>query len=567
MAETAIKTLHTSALQRIFKVIRLEKNEISSIYFYAILSGLIQLSLPLGIQSLISFVLGGSLSTSLVVLIVLVVSGVFFTGLLQVNQMKLIEKIQQKIFVRYSFGFADRIPKLNLSAVDNYYLPELVNRFFDTVLLQKGISKILLDIPAASIQIFFGLILLSFYHPVFIFFGISLIAIIFIILRLAGGKGLETSIQESNYKYAVIGWLEEIARVVKSFKFSKNNTLHIGSTNKLVTGYLDRRTSHFKILLIQYWSLIAFKVLITAAMLIVGSILLVNQQLNIGQFIAAEIVLLMVITSVEKIIVNLDKVYDILTSVEKLATVIDKPIEKSGTIQFNPLTEGISIEVNNLTFAYENDVKNKVLQNVTFKIRKGEKICLMGPQGAGKSTLLKLLTGAYPDHEGNILLNNIALGNYDLQSLRNNTGILLSQQDIFNGTLLENITMGNRSITVEQILVLANQLNLNTYLADLKDGFNTQLYPAGEKLSRKIIHKILLLRALINTPQLLLLEDPFDMEQSTRESIMNYLLTLDSTVIATFNNIDLAKKFDTIIYFQDGIIKAYGKWDDIKDSL
>ncbi|MBK7885694.1 MAG: ABC transporter ATP-binding protein [Chitinophagaceae bacterium] len=328
MAETAIKTLHTSALQRIFKVIRLEKNEISSIYFYAILSGLIQLSLPLGIQSLISFVLGGSLSTSLVVLIVLVVSGVFFTGLLQVNQMKLIEKIQQKIFVRYSFGFADRIPKLNLSAVDNYYLPELVNRFFDTVLLQKGISKILLDIPAASIQIFFGLILLSFYHPVFIFFGISLITIIFIILRLAGGKGLETSIQESNYKYAVIGWLEEIARVVKSFKFSKNNTLHIGSTNKLVTGYLDRRTSHFKILLIQYWSLIAFKVLITAAMLIVGSILLVNQQLNIGQFIAAEIVLLMVITSVEKIIVNLDKVYDILTSVEKLATVIDKPIEK-----------------------------------------------------------------------------------------------------------------------------------------------------------------------------------------------------------------------------------------------
>ncbi|MBK7885695.1 MAG: ATP-binding cassette domain-containing protein [Chitinophagaceae bacterium] len=220
-----------------------------------------------------------------------------------------------------------------------------------------------------------------------------------------------------------------------------------------------------------------------------------------------------------------------------------------------------------MTFAYENDVKNKVLQNVTFKIRKGEKICLMGPQGAGKSTLLKLLTGAYPDHEGNILLNNISLGNYDLQSLRNNTGILLSQQDIFNGTLLENITMGNRSITVEQILILANQLNLNTYLADLKDGFNTQLYPAGEKLSRKIIHKILLLRALINTPQLLLLEDPFDMEQSTRESIMNYLLTLDSTVIATFNNIDLAKKFDTIIYFQDGIIKAYGKWDDIKDSL
>ncbi|MFZ4058290.1 MAG: ABC transporter ATP-binding protein, partial [Ferruginibacter sp.] len=165
MAATASTEKKMNALQRIFKVFKLDKSEISSIYFYAILSGLIQLSLPLGIQSIISFVLGGSISTSLVILIFLVVTGVFIAGLLQVNQMRLIEKVQQKIFVRYSFEFADRIPKLNLHEVDSYYLPELVNRFFDTISLQKGISKLLLDIPAASIQILFGLILLSFYHP------------------------------------------------------------------------------------------------------------------------------------------------------------------------------------------------------------------------------------------------------------------------------------------------------------------------------------------------------------------------------------------------------------------
>lgn len=146
--------IFANPVKRILKVIRLEKNEISSVYFYAILNGLIQLSLPLGIQSIISFVLGGSISTSLVVLILLVVAGVFLNGMLQVNQMRLIEKVQQKIFVRYSFEFAERIPKLNLQAVDDYYLPELVNRFFDTVSLQKGISKLLLDIPAATIQIF-----------------------------------------------------------------------------------------------------------------------------------------------------------------------------------------------------------------------------------------------------------------------------------------------------------------------------------------------------------------------------------------------------------------------------
>ncbi len=567
MAETTVHSQHISALKRIFQVIRVEKNEITSIYFYAILSGLIQLSLPLGIQSIISFVLGGSLSTSLIVLIILVVAGVFFTGLLQVNQMKLIEKIQQKIFVRYAFAFVDRIPKLNLYAVDHYYLPELINRFFDTVLLQKGISKLLLDIPAATIQIFFGLILLSFYHPIFIFFGISLITIVVLIIRLTGGKGLSTSLQESNYKYAVISWLEEVARVVKSFKFSRKNTLHIEKTDGLVTGYLNSRTSHFKILLIQYWSLITFKILITAAMLIVGSILLVDQQLNIGQFIASEIVILMVITSVEKIIINLDKVYDVLTSVEKLAKVIDKPIEKNGTLPLSLTTEGVSIEINNVTFVYEDDVDNKILKNISLSIQRGEKICLMGPPGSGKSTLIKLLTGSYPTYEGNILINNLSLANYDLESLRTNTGILISQQDIFNGTLLENITMGNKTISIDQILYLSQKLNLNDFFNELKDGFDTHLDPAGKRLSRKITHKILLLRALIDSPQLLLLEEPFDVDMDTRLTLVDYLFTLKSTVIVTSNDLELAKKFDKVAYINDGLLKAYGKWDDIKNSL
>jgi ABC-type bacteriocin/lantibiotic exporter with double-glycine peptidase domain len=172
MAESKISTL-----QKFFNILKYEKSEISSIYFFAILSGLVNLSLPLGIQSIISFVLGGTISTSMVILIVVVIVGVFVGGLLQVNQKKIIEKIQQQLFVRYAFQYAYTIPKLNMQEVDNYYLPELTNRFFDTVSLQKGITKLLLDMPVATIQIVFGLILLSFYHPVFIFFGLLLLLV------------------------------------------------------------------------------------------------------------------------------------------------------------------------------------------------------------------------------------------------------------------------------------------------------------------------------------------------------------------------------------------------------
>ena len=87
-------------VRKILKILRFQKKDITAIYFYAILNGLVQLSLPLGIQSIVSFVLGGAISTSIVVLIILVVVGVFLNGLFQVNQMKMIEKIEQQIFVR-----------------------------------------------------------------------------------------------------------------------------------------------------------------------------------------------------------------------------------------------------------------------------------------------------------------------------------------------------------------------------------------------------------------------------------------------------------------------------------
>ncbi len=569
MAATATQNIFANPVRRVLQVIKLEKNEITSVYFYAILSGLIQLSLPLGIQSIISFVLGGAISTSLVVMIVLVVLAVFLNGMLQVNQMRLIEKVQQKIFVRYSFEFAERIPRLNLQSVDSYYLPELVNRFFDTVALQKGISKLLLDIPAATIQIFFGLVLLSFYHPVFIFFGLVLLLIIYLILRLTSAKGMESSLRESDYKYAVAGWLEEMARVVKSFKFSRNTSLNISKTDTLVTGYLTHRTTHFRVLLFQYWSLVSFKVAITAAMLIVGSLLLVNQQLNIGQFIAAEIVILMVINSIEKVIGNLDTVYDVLTSVEKLGKLTDKPLEQDGTIDLQPANTGLSVEMTAVNFSYEAGSKT-VLNQITLSIKGNEKVCIMGATGSGKSSLLRLMSGVYNEFWGSILIDNLPVSNYNLDSLRKQTGILLSMQDIFQGSLLENINMGCEDITSKEILVLAERLGLKTFMNGLKDGLNTNLDPLGKKLSANVIKKILLLRALVRNPRLVLMEEPFNgLSDSIKASVTEYLVneTKGQTIVISSNDAAFAARCDKVIYLKDGTITATGKWTAIQQII
>lgn len=528
----------------LWNLVREEKTDITTIYFYSAFNGALQLSLPVGIQAIIGFVLGGTLSASLVLLIVLIVLGVLFVGLLQVAQMRVTERIQQRIFVRYAYAFADKIPKFDLLQADTHYLPELVNRFFETVSLQKSFSKLLLDLPTATIQIFFGLILLSFYHPAFILFGIALLFVLWLILYLTGNKGLQAALQESSYKYRVAGWFEEMARLVKTFKFSSGSDLHIKKADSKTQHYLKERTKHFSYLVLQYRTLIAFKVAITAGMLSVGVLLLLNQQINIGQFVASEIIIITVINAVEKIILNLDSFYDVLAAIYKLNKVLEKPAEKSGSY-VPDAQNGISVSAEHLRFGYD---ANAVIKDVNFHVSAGEKACIIGNEGSGKSTLLKILTGVYTGFEGSLCFNSVPLGNYDLRELRKQTGIFFLYENVFEGTLWENLTMG-RHVDKEYINRLIEQCGLTKFLRTLPNGFDTMLDPTGKRLPMNVVHKILFVRSLSHQPKLLLMEEPWrGMEEPFKTSVQQLLHSLsNTTVIVSTNDETFKKTADKII--------------------
>ncbi len=544
------------AARKLIAILQLDKKEVSAIYIYAILAGLVQLVTPLGIQSIIGFVMAGALSTSIVVLITVVVLGVFLNGLFQIRQLQIIEKIKQKIYTRDALSFANKIPHLNIEKLDNFYLPELVNRFFDTITLQKGIERILLEIPAAFIQILFGIILLSLYHPVFIAFGIVLVVLLYVILATTLPKGFTKNLLASDYKYKTAAWLQELARVVKTFKYAKKTSLHIDKTDDLVSNYLIARTSYFKILLTQFWSLVAFKIIITAAMLIVGVYLLLNQQINIGQFIAADIVILAVISSVEKLILTLDKAYDTLTAIEKLDKIKSAELESAGT-NIIAGSNGMKIDFKNVSFNYPNG-KN-VLTDINVEIQAGEKVLIVGNSGSGKSTLLRLLTGTFTNFSGAIRINNIALGSYAIDSLRSNTGVLISQQDIFQGTIRDNITMGDTSITNEELYQLTKSTGLESFIGELEIGFDTDIDPAGKKLPEKIKQGILLARALFCRKTLLLLENPFDgLEATTIESVKEMMAKLENvTMLVTAGTNIHQEIFDKIIYLENGSVVSF----------
>ncbi|GAB3783820.1 hypothetical protein GCM10028818_42330 [Spirosoma horti] len=312
--------------QRLFRLLSNDKKDIVYIYLYALVTGLISLSLPLGIQALFNLVSGGLVFSSVYLLIGLVILGVLISGMLLVGQMTLVEVLQQRVFARAAFEFTYRLPRIRPDVLASHEAPELMNRFFDVLTIQKGLPKLLIDLTAAAVQILFGLILLSAYHPVFLVFGVVTALVITGICWVYGPSGLKTSLAESKYKYKVVAWLEDVARDLPLHRHRMDSLETIDRMDDIAASYITNRNAHFQILRRFFYSGVAFKTIITGGLLIVGTTLVVSRQMALGQFVAAELVIVLITGSVDKLLSGIDTVFDLLTAVEKIGFITDMPL-------------------------------------------------------------------------------------------------------------------------------------------------------------------------------------------------------------------------------------------------
>jgi len=544
-------------IQRFFNLLRLDKKDIVQIFSYAIFSGLISLSLPLGIQAIINFIQAGRISVSWIVLVVLVVIGVIFAGVLSLMQLRISENLQQKIFIRSAFEFAYRIPKLKFNEIHNSQTSELANRFFDTISIQKGTSKLLIDFSSAFLQIFFGIILLSLYHPFFILFGIFLAILLYLIFKFSYQSGLQTSLKESKSKYKVANWLLELAKNNFSFKNPNHLEFALEKNNSLVTKYLGYREKHFSVIKRQFSQLLIFKAIITSSLLLIGGFLVINQKMNIGQFVAAEIIILLVINSVEKIILGLETFYDVLTSVEKIGQITDLELEPTddSSIENNSCFSNLSITLENVEFKFEFENEN-VLENIDLEISQGERIIIQGENGSGKTTLIRLLSGLLQPTKGHFIINDDTYNKVNINDYRKHFGSILYGESLFEGTILENIAF-NQKIETSKLKWALDGVDLTSFIKTLPLGLQTPISSDGKQLSSSNMQKILIARSIINEPRILFFENALDKTDSeTAKKIIDFLLHKDQkwTIIAVSKNEYFKQKCSRIITLNDGKI-------------
>lgn len=577
-----------SAARRLLHLLAEERQEVGLVYFYAILAGVLGLSLPLGVQAIIGLVSGGMLLQPVVILIGLVVAGTFAAGAVQVLQLSVVERLQQRVFARHALELARDVPRADFEALGSTDLPELTNRFFEIVTIQKSLAKLLTESVAALLSILAGLVLLTFYHPYLSLFGGVLLAALATILWLTGRRGLRTSLEESAAKYRVAHWLQELARHGSSFQLAGDTPLPVVRMDREVDSYLGHRQEHFRVLARQSMAVVFMKTLVTGGLLIIGAALVLDRRISLGQFVASELVIVSVLVGVEKLIFSLSTVYDALTAAEKSGHLRELPVVAHSNANAPVLTpasvavdahaetrvtlvsdaRGVVVNATDVTYRYEHGPA--VLHSVTTHVRAGERVALVGSEGAGASTLLRVLAGVQTGYEGSVSFDGWSLRDLDASAVRQTVSLVEPTRPLFDGTLEENIALGRPGVGIRDVAEALDLVGLRDYVHSLPAGMRSAVGPGGVAVPSHVVRKVLLARAVVTRPRLLLFDEFFHHLEPTAKSPLLARLcdpVRGWTIIAESHDPAFLAVCDRVLLLEDGRLVAEGRYDTLQAEL
>lgn len=537
---------------KLFKLLKEEKKDFTVVVIYAVIVGLMSLVVPLSASAIVNSVMLG-LSSQLAMLCVLVAIGLLVVGAFDVMKRYVADILQRRIFVRTSFDIAYRLPRMTQLAFNQEYAPEVVNRFFDVLTIQKTIGKFLLDGTGSGLVILLGLILLAIYHPFFILFDLALLAFVPIVIFVLGQNGLETSVKESKKKYALVSWFEEIARCQASFKLFAKPEFVYQRVDKIAVNYVEARHKHFLVLMRQMIGSAVFRAATTVGVLGLGGALVLSEQLTIGELVAAELVVVAMLGAIEKLIEQFELHYDLFTAIDKVSHLVDRPLEASGGEPIPKSGEAVSVSLKNVEFGY--DEHHKFLKNVSLEIPKGARVSLVGTSGSGKTTLASLLLGLYEPSRGKIMIGDYDISRLSLESIRKTVGIVLEANELFDGTIEENITMG-RDFSYEHLVWALKTSQLYDEVYSLPDGLKTRLMPMGQNVSIGMRRRIMFARTIIGKPNVLILDECFGgIEESVKLDLIQALYREKCwTIIDIAHDAELIRRSEMVYVLKDGKI-------------
>jgi len=534
-----------SPLKRFLELIQPDWRDIRVVVVFAFFVAMLSLAAPITTAALVNSVQGG---TGIILQVIVLTSVLFvclsLAGIMRALKAWVVEYLQQRIFVRVTDDLSYRLPIARISSFDGQNGMELVNRFFDVMTVQKAGAVLLVDGLTVVVNSIAGLIILGFYSRFLLGFDIALTSAMVFFIYVMGIGAVRTSINESLAKYRVAGWLEEVMRNPVSFRGWGGRELAQARADSLTQEYLLARKAHFRILFRQICFSLGLQAVASAALLGLGGWLVIEGQLSIGQLVAAELIVSVVVGSAVKLTKSLESYYDLMAAMDKLGHLFDLPLEREGGELF-PKTQGpAGLEIKGWSshLGHHSHDHHHDHHTVSLSIKPGEKIALAGTTGTGKSLLLQSIVGLRESHGGRIMIEGVDLRQLDLSALRERV-VLVSGKEIVQGTLFENIRMGRPEIRPEQVRKALKAVGLENWAADLPKGWDTILVSGGSILSSGETIQILLARAMVGKPSLLILDGVLDgLASPLREDLARLVTSHEQnwTLLLVTNHPDIA---------------------------
>lgn len=239
---------------------------------------------------------------------------------------------------------------------------------------------------------------------------------------------------------------------------------------------------------------------------------------------------------------------------------------KNSENAYNDVKADGNVEFKNVGFKYFSHQREYVLKDVSFSVKKGEVVAIVGGTGSGKTTLVQLIPRLYDVTEGEILVDGKNVKDYDIETLRRNIGVVLQKNTLFSGTILENLKWGNPDADKEEIEFFAKTAQAHEFITAFPDGYDTYVEQGGVNLSGGQKQRLCIARAMLKKPAILILDDSTSaVDTATERNIREAFSTVlkDTTTFIIAQRISSVKDADKIIVLSDSTIEAIGTHDEL----
>lgn len=489
-------------LRRFIGLMRPETTDLRAILVFSVFVGILSLTTPLAVEALVNTIAFGRYLQPLIILTLIAFVFLVFRSGLSVLMAIVMEIVQRRIFVRVVDDIAMRLTRVPMSYLKTHHGPELVNRFFDVVNVQKVTAKLVLDSLMLVLQTIIGLTVLAFYHPFLLGYDIGLITMMGIVLYVLGRGAVKTAKTESAQKYETAAWLQEIARHPTTFKFNGGLGFALNRADELSGKYIQSRRAHFRILLRQITFSMLMQAVAATALLGLGGYLVIEGELTLGQLVAAELIVTVILGSFAKIGKDLESYYDLMASMDKLGKLFDLPGEPADRLHLTPKDGPATLELVDLKFLSGGSP-------MSYSVQPGGTAVIVGDSGSGKTKLIETLGGLHAPVGGYALVNDFRVDLIGAGSLQAQLAFV-NEIEIFEGTVEENLRLGRNEVDSAAINEIVELLGLQETAAKMANGYKTKLTTNGYPLSSCQSIRLVLARALLSRPPLLLIDGLLD---------------------------------------------------------